>query len=808
MEASANADSTSRGWLGTLLACVLLALAYGSISAVGSFLLRGVDSHLWSLAPYLGVPWLPAGIGVAGLLIGGTRLWPAIFLASSFVWVGLVRLPWFVGLVDCAGITIGYIVTVRLMGRWGFGRRFYRYEDPLLLIGAAAVGILIVEAADLVSLPLTAALLPATLTPDLWALMRPTSAGFMVPTASDLGLALRWWLNDIAGIVLVVPAVASMSPEFWRVLKARRIEFVFWVLSILVWIFGSHHLAFGESRPLLLMAGLVIVIWAAVRFGVTSASIATLVCSILASTAFLSHRGPFAVMSPSEGLAGLWGFIAILTAIGLFLAVLLAERERVTADLRRSDERLHHALKVAEIGIFDHDHATDQIFWSPELRRIFGFSADEPVTYDRFLECVVPEDRCIIADARQRARDPSNITIEYRIIRRDGEVRWLLAHLEDPVSGKGADRQAQHTIGAALDITDRRTAEDTLRASQRRLAEAQRLGSMGSWDFDWKARDFHLSEEAARIFETHSVPLPGSDDPYLHFVHPDDRGFIRSSIMDAIERRQAVSELTYRVRTADGGTKYVTVRWETAFAANGSPLRLSGTVQDITERRRLEAEVIEAGVLERRRLASELHDNLGQVLFSTALMNARFVDDAVERDPALRSPGEAIKGWLAEALEICRRLAYSAEPVVPGGLNEALRNLARRNNSPSIRCDAHVSATAAEAVTPAQSLELFRIAQEAITNAIKHSRCSRIDLYLLCERSVVELLIEDDGIGMAASNDRRADGLGMRTMRYRAERAGGTLTVAPGFASGTVVRALVPRRASDVAGPKASGGEF
>ncbi len=808
MEASPNADTTSRGWWRTLLACVLLALIYGGVSAVGSLLLRGVESHLWSIAPYLGVPWLPAGIGVAGLLIGGVRLWPAIFVASACIWGGLVRLPWPVGLVDSAGITVGYVVTVNLMGRWGFGRRFYRYEDPLLLIGAAAVGILIVEAADLVSLPITAALFPATLSPDLRALIRPTSAGFMIPTPAFLGTALRWWLNDLAGVVLVVPAVASMSPEFWRVLKARRIEFVFWVLSIVLWVIGGHNLALAEVRPLLLMAGLVIVIWAAVRFGVTSASIATLVCSILASTAYLGHRGPFAVMSPSEGLAALWGFISILTAVGLFLAVLLAERERVTANLRRSDERLHHALKVAEIGIFEHDHTTDQVYWSPEMRRIFGFSADELITRDGFLECVVPEDRWIIADARQRARDPSNITIEFRITRRDGNIRWLLAHLEAHVSGKVAERRAQRTIGAALDITDRRTAEDNLRASQRRLAEAQRLGSMGSWDFDWRARDFHLSEEAARILETRSVPLPASDDPYLHFVHPDDRGFIRSSIVNALERREAVSELSHRVRTADGSTKYVTVRWETVFAPNGSPLRLSGTVQDITERRRLEAEVLEAGVLERRRLASELHDNLGQVLFSTSLMNARFVDDAAARDPALRSPGEAIKGWLAEALEICRRLAYSAEPVVPGGLSEALRNLARRHNSPSTRCEAHVTASAAEAVTPAQSLEFFRIAQEAITNAIKHSRCARIDIHLRCESSVVELVIEDDGIGKIASFDRSADGLGMRTMRYRAERAGGTLTVGPGRAGGTVVRALVPRRPPDLVGPRASGGEF
>lgn len=791
-----------------LLGYVVLAATYGIAGAIGSFLLHDVDGHLWSIAPYLGVPWLPAGIGVAGLLMGGVRLWPAIFVASAAIWIAIVRLPWPVGLVDCVGITVGYVVTVRLMGRWGFGRRFYRYEDPLLLIGAAAVGIAIVEAADLVSIPLTAALFPAALTPDLWALLRPTSIGMMLPGPACLGTALRWWLNDIAGVVLVVPAVASVSPDFWRVLKARRIEFMFWLLSVGLWAVGGHELSFAGARPPLLMAGLVIVVWAAVRFGVTSASLATLVCSIGASFAFLSHRGPFAAVSPSEGLAALWGFICILTAIGLFLAVLLAERERVTDDLRRSEERLNHALKVAEIGIFDHDHATDQIFWSPEMRRIFGFTLDEPVSFGRFLECVVHDDRGIITEARQRQRDPSNITIEYRITRRDGQVRWLLAHLGSHEPARGAGRLAQRTIGAALDITDRRTAEDTLRASQRHLAEAQRLGSMGSWDFDWKARKFLLSEEAARILETETIPLPGSDDPYLHFVHPDERGFIRGSVLRALNRRETLSELTHRVRTADGRAKFVTARWQTEFAKNGAPLTMSGTVQDITERRRLEAQVVEAGFLERRRFASELHDNLGQLLFSMALMHARFVDGAVAQDPHLRKPGEAIKGLLAEALESCRRLAHSAEPVVPGGLGEALRNLARRSTSHSIRCEARVSASAAAAITTSQALEFFRIAQEAITNAIKHSRCSRIDMRLRTQRSVVELMIEDDGIGMAAPGGGASeDGLGMRTMRYRAECAGGTLTVGPGRRGGTVVRALVPRPAADLGAPKASLGE-
>lgn len=799
LEELLNGDTISRShrWSRSLLPYVLLALAYGGTGAIGSFLLRGVDNHLWSIAPYLAVPWLPAGIGVAGLLVGGVRLWSAIFAASVAIWVGIVRLPWLVGLVDSAAITLAYVVTVRLMGRWGFRRQFDRYEDPLLLIGAAAVGILIVEAVDLLSVPLTAALFPDSISPDLRTLIQPTPAGIMVPTPLFLGTALRWWLNDVAGVVLVVPAVASLSPELRRVLTVRPIEFIFWILSAALCVILIHNLAVGEARPLFLVAGLVIVVWAAVRFGVTSASLGTLLCSILASSAFLGHRGPFAEMNPSEGLAALWGFICILTAIGLFLSALLAERERVTGELRRSEERLNNALKVSQIGIFDYDHSTDRFFWSPELRRIFGFSSDEPVTYGRFLECVVPEDRRIIADSQPRARDPAGPNhegIEYRITRRDGKVRWLLVHVESYESGTGAERRPHRTVGAALDITDRRMVEDSLRASQRRLAEAQRLGSMGSWDFDWDTHGFLLSEEAANILETQTIPLPGSDDPYLHFVHPDDRALIRSSVRNALERCETKSELTHRVCTPDGRVKFVTERWETAFAPNGSPLRMSGTVQDITERRRLEAAIIEAAFLERRRLASELHDNLGQVLFSTALMHGAFINEAVARNPELREPGEAIKGWLGDALEICRRLAHSAEPVVQGGLGEALRNLAMRNTNLLVHCEARIAVSAVEAITPSQALEFFRIAQEAITNALKHSHCTRIGIRLRSQRSIVELMIEDDGIGLATLGDRGSDGLGMRTMRYHAERAGGTLTLAAGRGGGTVVRALVPRR--------------
>ncbi|HYA85915.1 MAG TPA: PAS domain S-box protein, partial [Nitrospirota bacterium] len=131
--------------------------------------------------------------------------------------------------------------------------------------------------------------------------------------------------------------------------------------------------------------------------------------------------------------------------------------------LQASEERLRAAVGVSQIGIFDHDQRTDTIYWSPQQRIIHGWGPDEPVTLQMFLALVHLEDREGIAASIRLANDPARDGIcdaEHRIIRRDGTVRWLKERSQTFFEGEGDARRPVRTIGAVLDITERKKIEE------------------------------------------------------------------------------------------------------------------------------------------------------------------------------------------------------------------------------------------------------------------------------------------------------------------------------------------------------------
>jgi two-component system, cell cycle sensor histidine kinase and response regulator CckA len=134
--------------------------------------------------------------------------------------------------------------------------------------------------------------------------------------------------------------------------------------------------------------------------------------------------------------------------------------------MSESDERLQQAVRAGGIGIFDHDHATDVIYWSTELREFYGFSPDEPVTMRAIVMQCFPEDAARVRQAAIQAHSPEgdgSFDIEHRIIDRKGELRWLLTRSKTLFTGVGSERRPIRTIGAVQDVTERKNASAQLR---------------------------------------------------------------------------------------------------------------------------------------------------------------------------------------------------------------------------------------------------------------------------------------------------------------------------------------------------------
>jgi diguanylate cyclase (GGDEF)-like protein/PAS domain S-box-containing protein len=141
----------------------------------------------------------------------------------------------------------------------------------------------------------------------------------------------------------------------------------------------------------------------------------------------------------------------------------LSERRRADTALRESEERLHQAVRVSNTGIFDHDHLSGTLYWSPEHRAIYGMGKDEPVNLEGLFDRLYPEDMNKFKEAVERAHDPGGdglFDVQHRIVRQDGQVRWVLSRSQTLFEGEGEARRPVRTVGAAVDITERMRAEE------------------------------------------------------------------------------------------------------------------------------------------------------------------------------------------------------------------------------------------------------------------------------------------------------------------------------------------------------------
>ena len=315
-----------------------------------------------------------------------------------------------------------------------------------------------------------------------------------------------------------------------------------------------------------------------------------------ATRVFLTTKGPYRAYDGT--LLGTFGVARDIT-----------ERKTQEQELARSEERFRLAQESAQMGTGDLDVLTGVMTWSDGLRALYGVGPNHPAGFESFVELIHPDDRervrAAMADSQALGRP--DLEIECRIIRPDGDLRWLLVR---SASRRADDGTLIRTLGVTVDITERKLADE----EQMRGAETLRLAlaatGLGAWDWNLDTGEVSMTPETYEIYGVDPATFVPTYPAMSALIHPDDLSVGEAELERVIAAGETHYEYSCRIVQPCGDIRWSTNRGTVVRSADGTPQRLLGVTVDETEHKKAEAE---RSQLENRLRQAEKLEALGQL---------------------------------------------------------------------------------------------------------------------------------------------------------------------------------------------------
>ena len=477
----------------------------------------------------------------------------------------------------------------------------------------------------------------------------------------------------------------------------------------------------------------------------------------------------------------------------------IVERRGVEARLKESEARFRAIVETSPVPLcITSMPEGDVLYMNEPMRELFGLDTTQPPLGNIIDMYAAPKERGELLCHLRDEGSLRNTELSFR--RPDGTSFWAVANARVATYG---DVPAIYV--GLYDITARRKADEKLRASEASLANAQRLARLGDWAWDRDSGLTHWSTELYRILGLERSIAKPCYSVYLALVHPDDQATVRRAVRVLLSKGQPFG-IDHRITSPDGTTRIVRLQAELVDMREGQSWGIVGTVQDITERKRTEEELLASreqlrelsayleGIREeeRRRIALEIHDELGQLLtalkMDVALLKMRVVADA----EATRKIDD-IRELVEKTMWMVRNVTSHLRPAALNfGIVSALEWLAedfsRRNGMP---CQLVVRG-GEPTLADAHATAVFRIVQESLTNVSRHAGASRVAVTLVSTDLALDLRVSDDGQGFDLESEQSGYSYGLLGMSERARLIGGTLQVDSAPGAGTMVSINLP----------------
>jgi PAS domain S-box-containing protein len=475
--------------------------------------------------------------------------------------------------------------------------------------------------------------------------------------------------------------------------------------------------------------------------------------------------------------------------------------------LRLSNERYLYATKATFDAIWDWDIIKDHLYWGEGYEKIFGYKVSSKIeNHIHSFDNIHPDDRpSVFAGIDELvAGTASNWTGEYRYKRLNGEY----AYVQDrAVIIRDDAGKAVRMIGAMQDITNRKMAEDAIKRSQEKFNSLVNTIDGIVWEAD--AATFHftyVSEHAEKLLGYSKSEWTNDPHFWANHIHPDDREWV-VGFCENYTRLKREHQFEYRMIAKDG-----CILWLADFVSvvveENEPAQLRGVMVDITARKNAEKELQQKNIQlkelsahlqnvreeERRYLAREVHDELGQLaaVIKMDIDWIRIKMPELQENYAKRITHASSTTDLL--INTIRKLASELRPGMLDelGLNASLEWQCKKfEEINAIACGFESFFDDHELGTQIKTA-LYRVCQESLTNVKRHANATKAMVTIYEKDNHIFLLVRDDGRGFEVAQ--KINTLGLIGMRERCVSVHGSLTVESEQGKGTAVCAIIPKQ--------------
>jgi PAS domain S-box-containing protein len=473
----------------------------------------------------------------------------------------------------------------------------------------------------------------------------------------------------------------------------------------------------------------------------------------------------------------------------------ITERKRAEEALRKSEVQYRRIVETTNEGVWLLDSKLHTSYVNRQMAEMLGYEPREMVgrsVFDFYFPPDVEQKKQALSQRQQGVREQ----LDERLQRSDGSELWVRMAATPVFKDDG---EFDGAMAMMSDITERKLAEEALRQSEERLRLAAQAGKMYAYEWDVDTDVLVRSAQYVNILGV-TEPKRFTRQQFLSKIHPDDRPKFVAAIAD-LTPANPIGEVTYRV-LLPGGTVWLKNSGRAFFDGEGRMLRVIGMVADVTDHKQAEEalsgmtrKLVEAQEQERTRIARELHDDISQRLALLAVELGEVQEDRPELPADILHRMHELREQTTQISTDVQALSHDLHSSqleylgVVVGMKSWCQQFGEKHGI-QIDCEHDVKSI----LPPEIGLCLFRVLQEALHNATKHSGVKKIDVELQEALGEIHLIVRDSGRGFDVEAVKQGKGLGLTSMRERVRLVNGAIVIESRPRGGTTIRVSVPFR--------------